>query len=44
MMLMVTYIPLGLGFSPWDILTIDLAAFAGNNDTIGAAIQFGFKV
>jgi len=35
---------LGLGFSPWDILTIDLAAFAGNNDTIGAAIQFGFKV
>ncbi len=34
----------GLGFSPWDILTFDLAAFAGNNDTIGAAIQFGFKV
>ena len=35
---------LGIGFSPWNIITIDLAAFAGNNDTIGAAIQFGFKV
>ena len=35
---------LGLGFSPWNILTIDVAAFTGNNETIGAAIQFGFKV
>jgi hypothetical protein len=35
---------IGLGVSPWDIFTVDLAAFAGNNDTIGAAIQFGFKV
>lgn len=34
----------GVGVSPWDILTIDMAAFAGNNDTIGAAIQFGLKV
>lgn len=34
----------GVGFSPWQILTVDMAAFAGNNDTIGAAIQFGFKV
>jgi len=34
----------GLGVSPWNILTIDMAAFSGSNDTIGAAIQFGFKV
>jgi len=34
----------GIGVLPWDILTIDMAAFSGSNDTIGAAIQFGFKV
>jgi len=35
---------LGLGVSPWDILFIDLAAFAGNNDTYGAALQLGLKI
>lgn len=35
---------LGMGISPWDVLSIDLAALAGSNDTIGAAIQLGFKI
>ena len=35
---------LGLGLSPWDVLSIDLAAFAGSNDTLGGAIQLGFKI
>lgn len=34
----------GVGISPWDVLSIDVAAFTGDNDTIGAALQFGLKI
>ncbi|GAA0814203.1 conjugal transfer protein TraF [Colwellia asteriadis] len=35
---------LGFGISPWDVLAIDIAGFAGNNDTYGAALQLGLKI
>lgn len=31
----------GLGFSPWGVVNLDLSVMAGDNDTIGAAVQFG---
>jgi hypothetical protein len=34
----------GIGISPWDVLAVDLAAFTGNNDTIGAALQLSLKI
>lgn len=34
----------GVGISPWDVFSIDLAAFTGDNDTLGAALQFGLKI
>jgi len=34
----------GVGISPWDVLSIDIAAFTGDNETIGAALQFGLKI
>ncbi len=34
----------GIGISPWDVFAIDIAAFTGNNDTIGAALQFSLKI
>jgi hypothetical protein len=35
---------LGFGFSPWEVLSIDVAGFAGNNDTYGAALQLGLRI
>lgn len=35
---------LGLGVSPGDVLALDIAAFTGDNDTIGAAIQLSLKI
>ena len=34
----------GIGLSPWDTVFMDIGAFKGENDLIGAAIQFGFKI
>jgi hypothetical protein len=34
----------GIGISPWDVLAVDIAAFTGNNDTIGAALQLSLKI
>ncbi len=34
----------GIGISPWDVFSIDIAAFTGDNDTLGAALQFGLKI
>lgn len=34
----------GIGISPWDILALDIAAFTGDNETLGAAIQLSLKL
>ena len=34
----------GIGISPWDVFAIDIAAFTGDNDTIGAALQLSLKI
>jgi len=34
----------GIGISPWDVFAIDIAAFTGDNDTVGAALQFSLKI
>ncbi len=34
----------GVGISPWDVFAIDIAAFTGDNDTIGAALQLSLKI
>ncbi len=34
----------GIGISPWDVLAFDIAAFTGDNDTIGAALQLSLKI
>jgi len=34
----------GIGISPWDVFAIDMAAFTGDNDTIGAALQLSLKI
>jgi hypothetical protein len=35
---------LGLGISPWDVVSFDIAAFKGDNDVLGAALEFGWKI
>jgi len=35
---------IGLGISPWDVVSFDIAAFAGENDNVGAALQIGIKI
>lgn len=35
---------LGLGFSPFDVVNIDIAGFTGDDDTVGGAIQIGFRL
>jgi len=34
----------GIGISPWDVFAIDIAAFTGDNDTVGAALQLSLKI
>ncbi len=34
----------GFGLSPWDVVSFDIAAFKGDNDNLGAAIQLGIKI
>jgi hypothetical protein len=34
----------GLGISPWDVVSLDIAAFAGDNDNVGVALQLGVKI
>jgi len=34
----------GIGISPWDVFAIDIAAFTGDNDTLGAALQLSVKI
>ncbi|TYK65368.1 conjugal transfer protein TraF [Colwellia echini] len=34
----------GIGISPWDVFAVDFAAFAGDNDTIGGALQLSLKL
>lgn len=34
----------GIGISPWDVFAIDVAAFTGDNDTVGAALQLSLKI
>ena len=35
---------LGLGISPWDMFLLDIAAFTGDRDNAGAAIELGIKI
>jgi len=35
---------IGLGVSPWDVVSFDIAAFAGKNDNMGVALQVGIKI
>ena len=35
---------IGLGISPGDVISIDLAGVAGDNDNAGVALQFGLKI
>ncbi|PKH85628.1 conjugal transfer protein TraF [Colwellia sp. Bg11-28] len=34
----------GIGISPWDVFAVDIAAFTGGSDTIGAALQLSLKI
>ncbi len=34
----------GLGLSPWDVVSFDIAGFTGDNDNVGAALQIGVKI
>lgn len=34
----------GIGISPWDVFAVDIAAFTGDSDTIGAALQLSLKI
>lgn len=34
---------LGIGFSPFGVVNVDVAAIAGDNDTLGASVQLGFS-
>ena len=34
----------GIGISPWDVFAVDIAAFTGDNDTLGAALQLSLKI
>lgn len=33
----------GLGFSPFDVVNLDLAAFSGSDEAVGAALQLGLR-
>lgn len=33
----------GLGISPFDVINLDIAAYSGSDEAIGAAIQFGLR-
>jgi hypothetical protein len=34
----------GIGISPWDIVSIDIAGFTGDNETKGLALELGWKI
>ena len=34
----------GIGISPWDVFDGDIAAFTGDNDSIGAALQLSLRI
>ena len=34
----------GIGISPWDVFAVDIAAFSGDRDSIGAALQLSLKI
>lgn len=34
----------GLGVSPWDVFSFDIAAFTGQNENAGIALQVGIKI
>ncbi len=34
----------GIGISPWDVISVDIAAFTGSNDTKGVALGLGWKI
>ena len=34
----------GIGISPWDVFDVDIAAFTGDNDSIGAALQLSLRI
>lgn len=36
-------VSVGLGFSPFGVLNLDISAVSGENDTAGAALQLGFS-
>lgn len=36
-------VSVGLGFSPFGVINVDLSAMKGDNDTVGAALQVGFS-
>jgi hypothetical protein len=35
---------LGIGISPWDIVSIDIAGFTGDKDTKGVALELSWKI
>ncbi len=37
-------VTVGLGISPGDVLSFDIAAVAGDEDAAGFALQFGLKI
>lgn len=36
-------VSVGLGFSPFGVINVDLSAVKGDNDTVGGALQIGFS-
>lgn len=34
----------GIGISPWDVVAVDVGAFVGEGDSMGASLQLGFKI
>ena len=34
----------GIGISPWEVFAVDIAAFTGDSDTIGAALQLSLRI
>jgi hypothetical protein len=34
----------GIGITPWDRFNIDLSGMMGEGETLGAALQIGFKI
>lgn len=35
---------IGLGLSPFDVVNLDIAAYTGDNETVGGAIQLGLRL